>query len=183
MTSTLAIMLEQIASLTRLDISPRHQQPTWWRVVLATAASLAGSLIADALLVIAGEHVLHVSPAYQHFHLSDYGKLTVIGVIIACVAWPITTRITSHPRWMFFRMAIAVTLMLWLPDLYLLYLGQPPRAVVVLMLMHLAIALVTYNLLVHVAPVHPARPAERRSPAHGEGQRRSERADRAPRIF
>jgi predicted MFS family arabinose efflux permease len=161
-------MFEQLSALARLDFSPRHQQPSWWRLVLATVASLAGSLIADALLVAVGEHVLHVSSKYQHFHLSDYGKLTVIGVIIACVAWPITTRITSHPRWMFFRMAIAVTLVLWLPDLYLFYLGQPPRAVAVLMCMHLAIALVTYNLLVHLAPVHPARREPGRGPAHGD---------------
>jgi hypothetical protein len=163
-------MLEQIASWARLDLSPRHEQPSWWRVVLAAIASVAGSLAADALLVLLGEHVLHVSSRYQHFQLSDYGKLTVIGVIIACVAWPVVTRITADPRWMFFRMAIAVTLVLWLPDLYILYRGQPPKAVAVLMLMHLAIALVTYNLLVHLAPVHPARPAPRGAPAHGDGR-------------
>jgi Family of unknown function (DUF6069) len=169
MSITLSTMFERIVALARLDFSPRHQQPSWWRVALATVASIVGSLAVDALLVAVGEHVLHVSSGYQHFHLSDYGKLTVIGVIIACVAWPITTRITSHPRWMFFRMAIAVTLVLWLPDLYILYRGQPARAVAVLMLMHLAIALVTYNLLVHLAPVHPARPESRRAPAHGDG--------------
>jgi hypothetical protein len=45
-----------------------------------------------------------------------------------------------------------VTLVLWVPDLLILHKGQP-HAVAVLMLMHLAIALITYNLLVHVAPV------------------------------
>jgi hypothetical protein len=54
-------------------------------------------------------------------------------------------------------MAILVTLVLWLPDVYILYRGQPGGAVAFLFLMHLAIALVTYNLLVHVAPVRPAR--------------------------
>jgi hypothetical protein len=39
-----------------------------------------------------------------------------------------------------------------LPDFYLLYKHQPVEAVVVLMSMHLAIALVTYNALVHLAP-------------------------------
>jgi hypothetical protein len=73
-------------------------------------------------------------------------------VIIASVAWPVTTRITSAPRWMFFRMAILVTLVLWLPDLYILDRGQPAKAVAVLMVMHLAIALVTYNALVRIAP-------------------------------
>jgi hypothetical protein len=58
---------------------------------------------------------------------------------------------------------------LWLPDLYILDLGQPGRAVAVLMCMHLAIALVTYNCLVHIAPVKAAgRPDHRaRRPAAG----------------
>jgi hypothetical protein len=69
-------------------------------------------------------------------------------------------RISSAPRWLFFRLAVLVTLVLWLPDLYLLDLGQPGRAVAVLMVMHLAIALVTYDCLVHIARVRAtARPA------------------------
>jgi len=72
----------------------------------------------------------------------------------------VVTRISSAPRWLFFRLAVLVTLVLWLPDLYLLDLGQPGRAVAVLMAMHLAIALVTYNSLVHIAMVRPTvRPA------------------------
>jgi len=97
-----------------------------------------------------------------HFRFTDYAKLTVIGVIIACAAWPVVTRVSSAPRWLFFRLAILVTLFLWLPDLYILYRGQSADAVAVLMVMHLAIALVTYNLLVHVAP---ARRAAHRIPA------------------
>ena len=38
----------------------------------------------------------------------------------------------SAPRWLFFRLAVLVTLVLWLPDLYLLDLGQPGQAVAVL---------------------------------------------------
>jgi hypothetical protein len=58
---------------------------------------------------------------------------------------------------LFFRLAIAVTLVLLLPDLYIWHQGQPVQAVLVLMTMHLAIALVTYNLLVHLAPVRASR--------------------------
>jgi len=75
-------------------------------------------------------------------------------------AWVDPIRISSAPRWLFFRLAVLVTLVLWLPDLYLLDLGQPGRAVAVLMVMHLAIALVTYDCLVHIARVRAAaRPA------------------------
>jgi hypothetical protein len=60
---------------------------------------------------------------------------------------------------------VLVTLVLWLPDLYILVKGQPPKAVAVLMVMHLAIALVTYNSLVRIAPVTSA--GTERSPAPG----------------
>jgi hypothetical protein len=42
-----------------------------------------------------------------------------------------------------------------LPDFYILYQGQPGEAVAVLMVMHLAIAVVTYNGLVRIAPPRP----------------------------
>jgi hypothetical protein len=154
-------MLSRAASLIHLDFSPQHAQPAAWRVLLATAASLAGSLAADALVVAIGTTVFPSTKGYVHFQFSDYGKLTVIGVIIACAAWPVTTRITSAPRWMFFRMAILVTLVLWLPDLYILDRGEPAKAVAVLMVMHLAIAVVTYSLVTRLAPVRVVRPAGR----------------------
>jgi CDP-diglyceride synthetase len=96
--------------------------------------------------------VFPATKGYAHFQFPDYAKLTVIGVVIACVAWPVVTRVSSDPRWLFFRLAILVTVVLLLPDVYILYGGQPADAVAVLMVMHLAIALVTYNLLVHLAP-------------------------------
>ena len=150
---------------------PRRCQPSAGRVVVATAASVAGSLAADALLVVIGEHVFPATRGYVHFRFSDYARLTVIDVIIACAAWPVVTRVTLAPRWLFFRLVILVTLVLLLPDLYFLYRGQPPRAVAVLMVMHLAMALVTYNLLVHVAPARPGL----RAPAPW-GQRRDANA-------
>lgn len=52
----------------------------------------------------------------------------------------------------FLRSAALVTLVLWVPDIYILYLGQPVKAVAVLIVMHVAIALVTYNALAHIAP-------------------------------
>ncbi len=51
--------------------------------------------------------------------------------------------------------------MLWLPDLYILADGEPPKAVAVLMLMHLAIAVVTYNCLVRIARVEPTEAVRR----------------------
>jgi len=155
--NTVSAMLQKVLDLIHLDFAPEHGQPSGARVVLATVVSLVGSLLADALLVVIAQAAFPGIKGYSHFQFADYGKLTVIGVIIACVAWPVTTRITSRPRWMFFRMAILVTLVLWLPDVYILVQGQPAKAVGFLFVMHLAIALVTYNVLVHLAPVGARR--------------------------
>ena len=77
-------MLEPIASLARLDFSPQHRQPPASQVLLATVTAIAGSLAADAILVAIGEAVFPGTKGYVHFQFSDYAKLTVIGVIIAC---------------------------------------------------------------------------------------------------
>ncbi len=162
-------MLKQLMALARLEFSPAHRPPAPRRMALATVASVIGSVLADALLVVIGEAVFPGTKGYVHFRFFDYTRLTVIGVIIACVAWPVVARLSSAPGWLYFRLAIAVTLLLWLPDLYILHQGQSAAAVAVLMVMHLAIALVTYNLAVHVAPV---RPAWRRSTGPAAGRRR-----------
>ena len=130
--------------------------------VVATVVSLVGSLAADAMLLVAlGTRAFPSTKGYVHFQFSDYAKLTIIGVIIACVAWPIVTRISSQPRWLFFRMAIVVTLVLFVPDLWIFLHGSTAKAVSVLLLMHVAIALVTYNALVHLAPVGGRRAGRR----------------------
>lgn len=155
-------MLNLLASAARVDFQPRHAQPKVSRLALATVAALAGSLLADALLVVIGQALFPATKGYDHFQFPDYAKLTIIGVVIACAAWPVVTRVSSDPRWLFFRLAILVTLVLLLPDFWILYRGQPADAVAVLMVMHLAIALVTYNALVRLAPTGaPARHAHR----------------------
>ena len=50
-------MLTRALSLVHLDFSPRHRQPGWGRVLLASIAAIAGSLLADALLVVIGQAV------------------------------------------------------------------------------------------------------------------------------
>jgi len=139
--------------MARVDIGRRHPRPSPIALSLATVLSLGASLAADALLVWAGTSWAPSIRGYIHFRFSDYGLLTTIGVLIACAAWPIVASVCWAPRWLFLRLAVAVTFVLWIPDVYLLVRHQPVHAVVVLMAMHLAIALVTYNILVRVAPV------------------------------
>jgi hypothetical protein len=147
--------LERLLDVVGVDFPADHGQPRPLWFVVAAVASIAGSLAADAILVAIGTAVFPSTKGYGHFRFSDYGKLTVIGVVIACVAWPVVTWVSSAARPLFFRLAIVVTLVLWIPDLWILWKGQPVKAVLVLMAMHLAIALVTYNVLVHVAPARP----------------------------
>lgn len=144
--------LQPLFKLLRVDFNPLRQ-PSTGEVVFASVVALVGSLVADALLVALGTHVFPSTKGYVHFRFSDYGELTAIGVIIACVGWPIVTRITSAPRWLFLRLAIIVTIVLLAPDAYIWHEGSPAKAVFVLVWMHVAIAIVTYNALVNLAPV------------------------------
>ena len=173
MPAQLPSRIDRALRLARVDFDPAHRQPAAIRVVVALVVAVIGSLAVDALLVVMGQAVFPSTKGYGHFQFADYAKLTVIGVIIACVAWPVVTWISSAPRWLFFRLAILVTLVLWLPDLWILLRGAPVKAVAVLVVMHLAIALVTYNALVHLARIQPAvRPrvsAHARPPASHPG--------------
>ena len=150
-------MVKRLMSLARVEFAPSHSQPSVLRVLIASVAAIIGSLLADAIIVVIGEALMPSTKGYVHFQFSDYGKLTVIGVVIACVAWPIVTRVCAAPRWLFFRLAILVTLVLLLPDVYIWYMGQPGDAVSVLIVMHLAIGAVAYNALVRIAPVRSTR--------------------------
>ena len=150
-------MLDRLPEWARIDLDPDHRPPEWWRVALATVLSVVLSLTADAAIVAIGTRVFPATKGYAHFEFHDYAKLTVVGVLIACAAWPVVARVCAAPRRLFFRLAIAVTLVLLLPDLYIWIQGQPAHTVAVLVVMHLAIGLITYNLLVRLAPVRPVR--------------------------
>ena len=154
--------LQSLLTAARLDLkADSGRQPTGVSLLLATVVALVGSLAADYLLVKLGTHVFPSTIGYVHFRFSDYSKLTIIGVLIACAAWPVATRLTSRPREFFFRAAIVVTIVLLAPDLYIWRGGSPGDAVFVLIWLHVAIAVVTYNALVHLAPVPRGRHARR----------------------
>lgn len=122
------------------------------RLALATVVALGGSIAADAVLVAVGTAVFPATRGFSHFRLSDYGVLTVIGVLIACLGWPAAVYVSSTPRRLYRRAAVLVTFALWVPDLWILKQGEPPHAVAVLMVMHVAIALVTYQAVVNLVP-------------------------------
>jgi Family of unknown function (DUF6069) len=149
-------VLDRAVTLARLDLSPPHRAPHPAAVAAGIAASVGLCLLADALLAKAGQAVFPSTHGYVHFRFSDYAKLTVIGVVIAGLAWPVVVRFSTNPRWVYTRLAVLVTAVLLIPDLYIWIMGQPGQAVLVLVTMHLAIALITYNVLVRVAPARPS---------------------------
>jgi hypothetical protein len=122
--------LRGLLARARVDFAPKHAPPRGPQSSSPSSSRSPDSLAADATLVAIGIRVFPSTKGFVHFHFSDYGKLTVIGVIVACAGWPIVRLLSLAPRWLFVRLAILV-----------------------LIVMHLAIALVTYNTLVHLAPV------------------------------
>jgi hypothetical protein len=151
--------LEPLFARFHIDFTPADPQPSWGRLAVATVVALVGSLAADAALAAAGKAVFPGTKHFAHYAFASYAKLTVIGVLIACVAWPVVTRVSSRPRWVFWRAAVVVTLVLLLPDVYIWLKGESARGILVLVVMHLAIAVVTYHALVRIAPAGEARPA------------------------
>jgi hypothetical protein len=145
------------------------------RVVLAVVVSLAGSLVVNALLVAFGTALFPSTKGYGHFHFSDYGLLTALGVVTAGAAWVLVARLSSDPRRILLRLAVVVTVVLWLPDMWLLIEHEPTAAVAVLMCMHLAIALITYNALIYLAPMRQ-KPAGEPTAPNGGGGRPEDRA-------
>lgn len=147
-----------VLRLARVDLRP-PRPPSLARVVGAIVVAILASLVADALLVRLGTTLYPTTRGYVHFAFFDYARLTVIGVVVAGVGWPLVARVTSAPEWLYARLAVAVSVVLLVPDAYILYVGSPLRAVVVLVWMHVAIAFITYFALTVLAPVGRGRHA------------------------
>ena len=150
--------LGPLLARVHIDFVLADPQPSWGRLAVATVVALTGSLAADAVLAAAGKAVFPGTKHFAHFAFSSYARLTVVGVLIACAAWPVVTRVSPRPRWVFLRAALAVTVVLLLPDAYIWLKGESARGILVLVGMHLAIAMVTYNALVRIASAGEAPP-------------------------
>lgn len=144
-------LIDLVLARARVDLASAAEPPSVGRVIVVSALSIVISVGVDAAIVKLATVMYPAIHGYSHFRLIDYGALTVLGVLAACAAWSAVVRISSSPRWLFFRLVIIVMTVLWVPDLWLIAKHEPTRAVFALMLMHLAVALVTYNLLVHFA--------------------------------
>jgi hypothetical protein len=136
----------------RLDFPWGKAQPGPIRFVAATVIAVAGSVLACWILVKAAIAVMPSTAGYGHFQFGDYTRLIVIGVVAASIGWPLITLVSSRAKRLYFWLAVLVTVVSLAPDLWIIRQGQPIRAVLVLMLMHFAVAVVTYPVLVFGAP-------------------------------
>jgi hypothetical protein len=143
-----------------VDFPGSPRPPRAARIVLATVVAIAASLLADRGLVAAGVALFPSTRGFSHFRPANYASLTVLGVAAAGAAWALVARLSSRPRALLGRLAVVVTLVLWLPDLVILLAGENPEGVLVLAVMHLAIALLTYPSLVLLAPAPNLREEE-----------------------
>jgi Family of unknown function (DUF6069) len=137
--------------------APGGAPPARRRVMAAGLIAAAASLAADVVLASIGQAAFTVPASFGKFSFGTYALLTVLGVAGATATWAAVTRLSSRPRWLLTRLAALVTALFLIPDFLLLGTsGNPAGPVVILMLMHLAIAVVTYAALVKVAPARSA---------------------------
>jgi magnesium-transporting ATPase (P-type) len=135
-----------------LDFPRGSRQPSAGRFVVASVVAVAGSVLACAAIAAWAIAAMPDLAGYEHFRFMEYTKLTVIGVVLACLAWPVATWASSRAWKPFLWLALAVTLVGLVPDAWILFKGQPAAGVGVLVLMHFALALITYPALVLIAP-------------------------------
>jgi hypothetical protein len=137
----------------RLDWMPGGEPASPARTTLAATLAVVVALACNAGLVRIATTWSPSLRTYAHFRVVDYGSLTVLGVVGAGVTWFVVSRISSSPRWFFVRLAVVVTIVLLAPDVWIIAGHEPVRAVATLMAMHVVMALVTYHVMVRVAPV------------------------------
>ena len=144
---------QRTSRFTRTGPAPHAVPPALRRVAAAGLAAAAVSLAADLVLVAVGRAAFTVPASFGKFAFGTYALLTVLGVAGATGAWALVTRLSSRPKWLLTRLAALVTALFLIPDFLLLGTpGNPAGPVVILMLMHLAIAAITYVALLTIAP-------------------------------
>lgn len=135
-----------------LDWPMGRRQPSWLRLLAASVVALGLSLLACWLLAGLGVMLFPDTAGYAHFGFADYAKLTTIGVLVSCLAWPVVTLASTRGARLLLWLAVLVTVVSFAPDIWILLHGQPADAVFILLLMHVALLVITYPALVLIAP-------------------------------
>ena len=142
--------MERARRRARLDLRGRTP-PSNARWVLAAALSVALSLALDMVAVHVAKAEFPATRHFSHFRFADYGTLTVAGSLTGAAGWAAVVRLSSAARWLFLRLAVVVTFVLWIPDVWILVQGATAEGVATLAVMHLLVVLATYNVSVRLA--------------------------------
>ena len=147
-------LAHRVPRLTGTRPAVQAVPPTYRRVMAAGLAAVVVSLAADLILATIGQAAFTVPASFGKFAFGTYALLTVLGVAGAAATWAAVARFSARPKWLLTRLAALVTALFLIPDFLLLGTqGNPAGPVAILMLMHLAIAVVTYAALTELAPV------------------------------
>jgi Family of unknown function (DUF6069) len=161
-------LAQRASRLTGTRPAVQTVPPTHRRVAAAGLAAAVVSLAADLMLATIGQAAFTVPASFGKFAFGTYALLTVLGVAGAAAAWAAVARLSSRPKWLLTRLAALVTALFLIPDFLLLGTpGNPAGPVVILMLMHLAIAVITFTALTELAPVRGALSARASRVRHG----------------
>ena len=117
-----------------------------WVGPLAVIASVA----ANVLLTMAAVRLFGLSSEFPPLAAGAIAMFTAVGVVGAVVVFALVARFSSRPITLFRRIALAVLLLSLLPDVAMLFSGEPgatPAAVVWLMMTHVVAAAISVALL------------------------------------
>jgi hypothetical protein len=147
-------LAQRVPRLTGTRPAVQMVPPTYRRVVAAGLAAAVVSLAAALMLATIGQAAFTVPASFGKLAFATYALLTVLGVAGAAATWAAVARLSARPKWLLTRLAALVTALFLIPDFLLLGTpGNPAGPVAILMLMHLAIAVITYAALTELAPV------------------------------
>jgi hypothetical protein len=152
MTSSRPGPVERSAALLHADLPGVTALPGALRFVVSALCAVALSLLACAAVAAATIAIAPSLAGYEHLRTADWAKLTIIGIVLASLGWPLACAIWSSARRPFLILTAVVTIVSLAPDLWILKQGQPAGGVLALIVMHVAVAVVTYPSLVLIAP-------------------------------
>lgn len=152
MSFTIPAGLRRVATALHADLPGLAGAPAALRFVLAAVVAVGFSLLASGAVAAVTKDVAPSIAGYEHLQVGDWAKLTVIGIVLASLGWPLACLIWSRARGPFLVLTVLVTAVSFAPDLWILRQGQPAGGVLALAVMHVAVAIVTYPALVLIAP-------------------------------
>lgn len=152
MTTVMPPAVRRAAARVHADLPGRAALPGIGRFVIALVLATALSLAACAVVAAVTTALVPSLAGYDHLRWQDWAKLTLIGIPLACLGWPVAAALWSRARAPFLVLTVLVTVVSFAPDLWILRQGQPAGGVLALIVMHIAVAVVTWPVLVLVAP-------------------------------